>query len=47
VFKTVCLRAPLSTADQAIVKTIKGNFKAGGYNLKQVFQQTVASCAGQ
>ncbi len=47
VFQTVCFRAPTSTADQATVATIKANFKAGGYKLKQVFQQSAAACSGQ
>ncbi len=45
VFTAVCFRAPISTADQATVATIKAQFKSG-YNLKQVFQQTAAACAG-
>lgn len=47
VFQAVCFRAPTSTADQATVAAIKANFKAGGYKLKQVFQQSAAACAGQ
>ena len=47
VFQTVCFRAPTSTADQRTVAAIKANFKAGGYKLKQVFQQSAAACAGQ
>ncbi len=47
VFQTVCFRPPASTADQATVAAIKANFKAGGYRLKQVFQQSAAACAGQ
>ncbi len=47
VFQAMCFRAPTSAADQATVGTIKANFKAGGYRLKQVFQQTAAACAGQ
>jgi len=47
VFQTVCFRAPTSTADQTTVAAIKANFKAGGYKLKQVFQQSAAACAGQ
>jgi hypothetical protein len=47
VFQTVCFRPPTSTADQATVAAIKANFKAGGYRLKQVFQQSAAACAGQ
>jgi hypothetical protein len=46
VFTAVCFRAPTSAADMATVSTIKGNFKTGGYKLKQVFQQTAAACAG-
>ena len=47
VFQDVCFRAPTSTADQATVAAIKANFKAGGYKLKQVFQQSAVACAGQ
>ena len=47
VFQAVCFRAPASAADQATVAAITGSFKAGGYKLKQVFQQTAAACAGQ
>jgi len=46
-FQAVCFRAPTSAADQTTIATIKANFKAGGYRLKQVFQQSVAACAGQ
>jgi hypothetical protein len=47
VFTAVCFRAPTSAADMATVTTIKQNFKAGGYKLKQVFQQSAAACPGQ
>ena len=47
VFQAVCFRAATSTADQTTVAAIKANFKAGGYKLKQVFQQSAAACAGQ
>lgn len=46
VFQAVCFRAPNSDTDQQTVATIKASFKSGGYNLKQVFQQTAAACAG-
>jgi hypothetical protein len=46
VFQAVCFRAPNSSTDMATVATIKTSFKSG-YNLKQVFQQTAAACAGQ
>ncbi len=45
VFQTVCFRAPNSAADQQTVATLKASFKSG-YNLKQVFQQAAAACAG-
>jgi hypothetical protein len=44
VFKAVCFRAPMSKDDRATVKTIAGNFKSGGYQLRQVFADTAASC---
>jgi hypothetical protein len=44
VFKTVCFRAPVSDADRGAVKQIAGDFKSGGYNLKQVFAETAAKC---
>jgi len=46
VFQTVCLRAPTSTADQATVTSIEAIFKQTNYDLKQVFQQSAAACAG-
>jgi hypothetical protein len=46
VFTAVCFRAPTSAADMATVSSIKSSFKAGGYKLKQVFQQSAAACAG-
>src|SRR5487761_1809369 len=45
VFRQVCLRSPRSLADQNTVATIQASFQSG-YKLKQVFQQTAASCAG-
>ena len=47
VFQAVCFRAPASAADQATVGYLTQTFQSGGYNLKQVFQQTAASCPGQ
>jgi hypothetical protein len=47
VFQTVCFRAPTNAADMATVATLTSNFTSGGYNLKQVFQQTAAACPGQ
>ncbi|HEY3785177.1 MAG TPA: hypothetical protein VGL55_07855 [Steroidobacteraceae bacterium] len=46
VFQAVCFRAATSAADIATVASIKTSFKAGGYKLKQVFQQAAAACPG-
>jgi hypothetical protein len=46
VFQAVCLRAPTSTTDQATVTNIEAVFKQSNYDLKQVFQQSAAACAG-
>ena len=46
VFQQVCLRAPVSHADQTTIATIEQDFKSSGYSLKQVFQESAASCAG-
>ena len=45
VFQQVCLRAPTSTADQTTIAAIQSGFQSG-YDLKQVFQQSAAACAG-
>jgi hypothetical protein len=46
VFQTVCLRAPTSSTDQTTVANIETLFKQSNYDLKQVFQQSAAACAG-
>jgi hypothetical protein len=46
VFQTVCLRAPTSSTDQTTVANIEAIFKQSSYDLKQVFQQSAAACAG-
>ncbi|MGH3403881.1 MAG: hypothetical protein ACRDRJ_15485 [Streptosporangiaceae bacterium] len=46
VFQAVCLRAPTSTADQTTITNIETIFKQSDYDLKQVFQQSAAACAG-
>ena len=43
-FKAVCLRAPSSTTDATAVATIKNNFKANGYKMKQVFADAAVYC---
>src|SRR6185437_4454207 len=45
VFQTVCLRTP-SSSDQATITNIENIFKQSNYDLKQVFQQSAAVCAG-
>jgi hypothetical protein len=47
VFQAVCFRVPQSSADMATVSSITQTFQAGGYKLKQVFQQAAAACPGQ
>jgi hypothetical protein len=46
VFQAVCFRAPVSSADLATVSSLTSSFTSGGYNLKQVFQQSAAACPG-
>ena len=46
VFQQVCLRVPVSTADLATVTNLQALFTQSNYDLKQVFQQSAADCAG-
>ena len=45
VFQAVCFRSPTTSADLTAAAQITSSFQAG-YNLKTVFQQVAASCAG-
>jgi hypothetical protein len=45
VFKTVCFRSPSDQADRNQVTSSANGFKSGG-NLKRVFAETAAYCAG-
>lgn len=45
VFRNVCLRVPSDQPDRDAFATIVTNFK-NGYNLKRVFAETAAHCAG-
>lgn len=45
VFQTVCFRTPQTTSDLAAASAITAAFQSG-YNLKTVFQQVAAACAG-
>jgi hypothetical protein len=47
VFQAVCFRAPSSANDQTQLAYLTQSFQSGGYKLKQLFQQTAASCPGQ
>lgn len=46
VFRSMCLRAPDSTADRAKVQQVKNTFKSSGYRLKQVVADTAIYCMG-
>ncbi len=46
VFRTVCLRSPSDATDHSKVGLVAAGFKSNG-NLKQVFAETAAYCAGQ
>lgn len=46
VFKAVCFRAPLNSADRGRVDDITTRFKASGYKLRQVFAETAEYCKG-
>ncbi len=45
VFKTVCLRSPVDTADRTQIDTMITSFSTG-YNLKNVFAQSAVYCRG-
>ena len=46
VFKAVCLRNPVDSADRTQIDTITTSFRSSGYRMKQVFAETAAYCAG-
>ncbi len=47
VFKTVCLRTPVGSSDQAQLQNMTASFVASGYNLKQPFVESAAYCRGE
>jgi hypothetical protein len=47
VFRTVCFRSPESGADRSKRDQIVASFKGANYNMKTVFAETAAYCAGQ
>jgi hypothetical protein len=46
VFKNVCLRPPVDSADRSEVDSMVTAFRSGGYRLKQVFARSAAYCMG-
>ena len=46
VFQAVCMRNPTSSTDQTTIANIQALFIQSNYDLKQVFQQSAAACAG-
>jgi hypothetical protein len=46
VFQAVCYRLPTTQADLNQVAQMKGDFKASGYHLKQMFAEAAVYCAG-
>ena len=47
VFRTVCLRSPVDTADRDQIGSMVGSFRASGYRLKQAFADAATYCMGQ
>jgi hypothetical protein len=47
VFRTVCLRSPVDTADRNQIGSMVGSFRAGGFRLKQAFSDAATYCMGQ
>jgi hypothetical protein len=46
VFRNVCLRSPVDSADRQQIDSMVGTFRSGGYRLKQVFAESAAYCMG-
>lgn len=46
VFRTICFRSPVDGSDRAKRDQIVAAFKGNGYNMKTVFAETAAYCAG-
>ena len=46
VFRAMCFRDPGNAQDRQAIGTIKGNFKNGGYKMKQVFADAAIYCMG-
>lgn len=46
VFKTICLRAPVNTADRNQIDSMTTSFKANNYNMKRIFAEAAVYCMG-
>ena len=46
VFKNVCLRSPVDSADRGQISSMVTSFKGSNYNLKQVFAESAVYCMG-
>lgn len=47
VFKTVCLRDPVDSADRNQIRSMTTSFTSSGYRLKQVFAESASYCKGE
>jgi hypothetical protein len=46
VFKTICLRSPVDTADRNQIVSMTTSFKAHNYSMKQIFAEAAVYCKG-
>lgn len=46
VFRNVCLRPPVDSADRSQIHSMVSSFKSSGYDLKQVFAESAVYCRG-
>lgn len=47
IFRAVCFRAPLNSADRTEVASITGFFKTQGFSMKSAFAKTAVYCMGE
>jgi hypothetical protein len=47
VFKNVCLRSPVDSADRSQIDSMVSSFQANNHNLKQVFAESAVYCRGE
>lgn len=46
VFKTMCLRSPVDTADRSQIDSMMTSFKANNYSMKRIFAEAAVYCMG-